>query len=164
MIVLLFSLLAPAADLPKPTVDQAKDGTITATVQLDEPVEVVRANMQDPGWLPKVTGSSTQVTVTGMDGTCQLVSSVSPNAIMTAKYQTRRCPTASGFASTLRDSNCFDRYRTSWSFQPSGAGTLATYVVSLDTSLWVPNSVVRRTTRSEIAKMLGKLQDWSLSQ
>lgn len=161
MLALLLALVASAADLPDPTVTIEDDGTIVGTVHLAVSPDKVRTAMADPGWMAKLTGGRTKVTVEGKDGDCLLVASESPNSIMTARYWTRRCPTPTGYAATLRDSNCFKTYGASWDFTEHASGAVGTYRISLTTSLWIPNSVVLNKTSAAIQDMLADLQQWS---
>lgn len=161
MLPLLLALSAVAADLPEPDVSVQKDGSVVGIVHLGVSPEVVKARMADPAWLAKVSGGTTTVRVEGMDGSCQLVASESPSSIMTARYQTRRCPTATGYRVSLRDSNCFKTYAASWDFTDGPSGAIGTYRLDLTTSLWIPNSVVRGQTRKALVDALGKLQAWS---
>lgn len=165
MLLLLAALTASASDaLPEPQVSDPGEGPIVGTVQLAVPPDTLKSKFADPTWLSSITEGRTRISVTGQDGPCQLIHSESPNAIMTAVYDVKRCPTASGFASTLRDSNCFKRYSTSWEFAPTadGTGTVATYRLDIESSLMlVPESTVRSASRKAIGEMLGKLQGWS---
>ena len=161
MLALTLAFLANAADLPPPTATVQDDGSVIGSVELAVPPETLRARLADPAWLPTISKDGTTVTLTGKEGGCQLIKSESPNVVMTARYTPRRCPTADGYQSTLIEGNAFDTYATSWSIIPTETGARATYKVSLTTSLWVPNSMVRRTTRNTIQEMLVNLQTWS---
>jgi len=161
LLLTLATLFGTAHAAEPPSVTIQDDGAVVGVVDLAVAPDVLRTRMQDPSWLPTISGDGTTVTVTRTDGACQILHSESPNAVMTARYDTRRCPTDTGFASTLLDSNAFKSYATSWTFEPTATGTRATYRVALSTSLWVPNGVVRRTTRGAIQDMLENLQAWS---
>lgn len=161
MLLFLLAALAGAADLAAPTVTIHDNGSVVGLVDLGVTPEQVQSALSDPTWLPTITGDGTRVTLQGTDGGCQLLASESPSAIMTARYETRRCPTDTGFQSTLRSSNAFKTYATSWTFTPTAQGTRATYRLDMTTSLWVPNSVVRRATRNALEDMLTQLQAWS---
>lgn len=150
--------MAMATELPPPTIVIQDGGAVVGTVELPTAPESVRAALSDPTFLPTATGSTTEVRLARMDGACQIIDSVSPSTFLTARYQTRRCPTPSGYHSTVLSSNCFKAYETSWTLVPSHHGTTATYRIHATTSLWVPNSVVRGQTKKAMQDLLPKLQ------
>lgn len=163
MLVVLWVGLAMAGEPTNPEVEIHKGGAVIGTVELALPPVELRQHMTDPTWLARTVESETKIVVEGADGPCALVASESPSSVMTARYRTRRCPTQTGFVSTLRDSNCFDTYRAVWTFEPldGGARTRAVYRIDLTTSLWVPNAVVRNSTRNGVKETLQKLLTWS---
>jgi hypothetical protein len=159
-VLLLLAHLTFAA----PTVTVADDGAVTGVVDLAIPPAELRARLADPTWLPTISKDGTRVTVAGRDGDCLLVDSVSPSAIMTVSYRVRTCPTPTGYASTLVESQQFSSYATSWQFKPSAAGTQATYHIRVATSTWIPDAVVRRGVRSGIEQMLTNLETWAATR
>lgn len=160
MIALLLSSIALAG----PPVMATDGDALTGVVQLDVEPTVVRQALQDPTFLPTISKDGTQVTVLGTDGACQIVQSVSPSAFLTVRYKTRRCPTATGFHSTLIESNAFSAYDTSWAIEPNAAGTQVTYRIELVSTLWVPRGVVRRGVRNGIESFLTNMHDWARAE
>lgn len=142
------------------------DGSVVrGTALVAVPPERILAEMKDPTWIGRVSGSNTQVTVTGTKGRCQSVSYLSPNAIIDAAYDVTRCPTADGWVGTLVSSTVFSDYRTQWRVVPHGDGAKMTYEVDLTTSLmWVPNSLVRSQTKASVRKMMQAMVDWADAQ
>lgn len=165
MVLLMLALQAQAADLPPPTVSIDDAGRVVGTVQLATSAEKLRADMDDPTFVPRATGNGTEITVDARDGDCLVVTSVTPQKMMTVRTTTRRCPTADGWSSTLETSNALDAFVETWSVAPVGDGASVTYRVELSTSVWgVPDAIVRKTTRSSIQSMLEGLQRWSLQK
>lgn len=159
--ILLISIAALAG---APEVVVGKDGGVVGVADLAVRPDVIQRHLSDPTWLPTVDGGGTTVVLDGMDGSCQLLTSTSPSSVMTVEYKTRRCPTKTGFKSTLRESNAFKSYTTSWTFEPTPTGTRATYRIDANSSLWVPEAIVRRQTRIGIERMLTNVQAWSVKQ
>ncbi|MFK7930797.1 MAG: hypothetical protein AB8H79_21620 [Myxococcota bacterium] len=161
----MWMFLAIAALAGPPSVAVQSDGSVIGTAELDVSAEVIRANLSDPLWLPTVDGGGTVVVVEGTEGPCLRLKSTSPSSVMTVKYRTKRCPTSTGFRSTLIDSNAFKSYTTSWVFKDIGNGkSTATYTIMANSSLWVPEGIVRRQTRLGIERMLTNVQAWSVTQ
>jgi hypothetical protein len=157
LLVLLLSLVARAA----PPVMVSDGDVLTGTVDVAVAPEALRARLSDPTWLPTISRDGTEVSVVRPDGPCQVLQSVSPSTFLTVRYQTRRCPTADGFHSTLIESNAFSTYETSWTILPDGAGARVTYRIHVVSTLWVPKGVIRRNVRSGIESMLVNMQDWA---
>lgn len=155
LVILLTTALAWAD--PLVTIDA--DGAVTGTIETPVPADVLRARLADPTWLPTVSQDGTRVSVVRPDGACLIVDSDSP-AIVEVRYRTRQCPTPDGFVSTLVASDSFSAYTATWTLVPTAAGTRATYHIALASSLWVPEAIVRRTTRAGIAAMLANLEAW----
>lgn len=147
----------------------ANDATVTiegtlvrGSAHLEVPPQRFIAQLGDPGWESTVSGTATRVEVKGRAGDCQLLALVSPNAVMDATYEVRRCPTADGWQSTLITSNVFSTYRSSWKAVPEGDGSRVTYEVDLTTSLWVPGSLVRSEIRRSVLQMMHRVVDWAV--
>lgn len=122
------------------------------------------AQLEDPAWESRISGSGTRVEVKGRAGDCLDVAFVSPNAILEARYELRRCPQPDGVRSTLLTSNAFSAYTSRWRASTEGAGARVTYEVDLTTSLWVPNSLVRSETRRAVLKLMRAIAAWSEAQ
>lgn len=149
--------LALAHAAPVVTIDD--DGTVTGVMETPVPAELLRAKLADPTWLPTVSGDGTRVSVVQRDGDCLILDSESPSVI-TVRYRTRQCPTATGYQFTLVSSDSFTSYTATWTLQPIAAGTRATYHLEIVSSLWVPQAVVRRSTRGGIEQMMTNLEQW----
>ena len=156
--MLLMSLsLALAAD---PTVE-VEGNTIRGSVDIAVPAKRFLAELKDPEWESRVSGTSTRATLKGREGSCQQVAFVSPNPIIEARYEVKRCPTSDGWSASLIESNAFSTYASSWKVVDREGGASITYQVELETSLWVPNSLVRSETRRSVKKMLRSMAAWA---
>ena len=154
---LLFALGALAGP---PTI--VADGPVlVGTVDLAVPAETLRAHMVDPTWMPTTTDSTATVSTLGRDGDCLLVRVENPSPIMTLTWDTRRCPTEQGYHGALIASNSFEAYEESWTIEPVGAGSRATYRLHVVSSVWgVPVGIVRRASRGAIKRALTGLKAW----
>lgn len=157
MILLLAAGLALADD-PSAVVEGS---VVRGTAVLAVPPQTIIAQLSDPSWAGEVSGSNTQARVVSVLGPCQHVAYVSPNAILEARYELKRCPTADGWDDTLITSNAFSAYHATWRAVPEGEGARVTYEVDLSTSLWVPDSLVRGETRRSVLKMMRAMATWS---
>ena len=144
-----------------PPVLTTSGDALTGVVEIDASPQVIKGVLADPTSLPRISGDGTEVTILSQDGACQVLQSVSPSAFITVRYKTRRCPTSTGFQSTLIESNAFSSYDTSWVVEPSGSGSRVTYRIELVSTLWVPRGVVRRGVRNGIESFLSNMQGWA---
>ena len=154
MIALALTLAAAAAVV---TIDD--DGAVTGVLETPVSVEVLRAKLGDPTWLPSVSRDGTRVSVVRRDGDCLILDSESPSVI-TVRYRTRQCPTPTGYSFALVSSDSFTSYAASWTLTPTASGTRATYRLVVVSTLWVPQAVVRRSTRAGIEQMMTNLEQW----
>ncbi|MES2641097.1 MAG: hypothetical protein V4850_16535 [Myxococcota bacterium] len=152
----MWTLLVGAA-LAGPSSVLLEDGSVLGTVSVRAPVDVVRSRVSDPAWVSATEGGGTKVTVTGRDGACLLIDAVTPTVVVEAHYATRQCPTADGVLATLRSSNAFTDYTTSWRVMPDGAGSRIEYRLSMKTKLMVPQSFISGTLRSRVQGLMEKV-------
>jgi hypothetical protein len=151
----------PAAAAPVLVTD---DGRVETTVLLPVPVETLRAHLADPRWLPGVVGDGTRASLVGQDGPCQLVDSVSPSAVVEARYRTRHCPTGTGFRSTLVESKHFSEYESEIVLSSEGTATRLRYRLRVVPSFPVPSAIVRSGLKSGVQKLSDALEAWGATQ
>lgn len=150
-------LLFPIAHAGSASSVVLEDGTVLGTVSVRAAVEVARAKISDPLWVTATEGGTTRVTITGLDGACRLLESVSPSVIVDVQYATRLCPTPDGVVATLRSSNTFTSYMTSWRVRAEGTGSRLEYRLALKTSLMLPQSFINGTTQKRVLEMMEKV-------
>lgn len=154
-------LLGPAtarAEGPTVTVQGA---TVHGSMYLDVPPQRFIDALQDPAWEGRVGANGTTAEIKGRIGPCQHVAYVAPNPILTATYELERCPRPDGWESSHLTSNAFHAYHSRWRAVPEGTGARVTYEVTMDVSLWVPDSFVRGATRKSLGKMLERMVAWA---
>lgn len=149
------------AMLATPVVTVLDTGTVEGRVLLPLSVEALRKRLEDPQFLPGVSGDGTKVTVAGSEGSCLLIDAVSPSAVVELRYRVKRCPTANGFRNTLVQSAHFDAYTSELILEPQGASTLFRYRLALDPSFPVPDMVVNSGSKGGIEKLLRGLEAWA---
>lgn len=153
----MWTLVFSAALAATPTVVVHDDGSVVGSVSVRAPVDVARAKVSDPTWVTATDGGSTRVTVTGMDGACHLLESVTPSVIVEVRYATRQCPTSDGVLATLRSSNTFSDYSASWRVRPEGAGSRLEYRLAMKTSLMLPQSFITGTLEKRVMELMEKV-------
>lgn len=158
---MLALLLATSLSLAGEPAAVVEGDVVRGTARLAVPPQRFLDALRDPTWEARVSGSSTTAEVKGRDGACLHVAYVSPNPVVKAAYEVRRCPVPNGWQSTLLASNVFEGYRAAWHAVPDGDGAQITYEIELSTSLWVPNSLVRGETRKSVLKMMRAMAAWS---
>jgi len=158
---LALTAAAPAAAAPVQVTD---DGRVETTVLLPVSVDTLRAHLSDPRWLPGVVGDGTRASLVGQDGPCQLVDSVSPSAVVEARYRTRHCPTGTGFRSTLVESKHFEVYESEIVLTADGEGTRLRYRLRVVPSFPVPSAIVRSGLKSGVQKLSDALEAWGAAQ
>lgn len=154
---MVWTLLFTVALAGSPSSVLLEDGSVLGTVSVRAPPDVARSRVSDPVWVSTTEGGGTRVTVTGRDGACLLIDAVSPTVIVDARYSTRQCPTAEGVLATLRSSNAFTEYTTSWRVMPEGTGSRIEYRLSMKTSLSVPRSFISGTLQKRVQGMMEKV-------
>ncbi len=158
MIVLLAQLAVaePSVVVDGPSVV----GTVTIAVSVAE----VHRRVTDPEWVASVGGAGkTQVTIVSETDSCQVLDYFTESAITNVEYRVQQCVDEVGANTTLIESRSFNSYESSWNIVESEAGALVTYRVSLDTSLPVPEFMVRRNTRRSVRKMLTDMETWFIA-
>lgn len=141
-----------------PVVEVGDDHAVHGELRVPLAPAAVRAKLADPAWVAKVDASGTTVTVVERRGDCVVTDNVSPNVVKTVRYRVEQCPTASGFATTLVESNAFDAYSVRWTLTPDGDGTRIAYDLACDTTLLVPQFVIDQQTRKGVLNLLTRLQ------
>lgn len=134
-----------------------EDGSVIGTVSVKAPVELARSRVSDPLWVSTTEGGGTQIKVTGKDGACLLLESMSPSVIMNVHYTTRQCPTADGVRATLQASNTFTDYSTTWRVVPEGTGSRIEYRLTMKTKLMLPQSFITGTLRKRVQELMEKI-------
>ena len=138
------------------------DGDVVrGLVHLPVPAERVLAGLRDPTWEIRIAAEHTDVDVQGPDGACTIVSYVTPNPILEARYTLRRCPTATGWVSTLVEANAMSAYRSAWTVEPADGGCQVAYEVEVHSAVWVPDALVRRQTQQAIEGRMDALRSWA---
>lgn len=161
MVPLLLLLALAHADEPTALIDGT---TVRGSAHLEVPPARVLAQLQDPVWESSLSATGTRVEVKGRTGECQHLALLSPNPVVDASYEVRRCPTEDGFQSTLITSAVLATYRARWRALPEGEGSRITYEVDLSSSLWVPETLVRSETRRSVLKMMTTMVAWAKTQ
>ncbi len=146
------------SSLAAPAVVVNDDHSVTGTVEVKTTPDDLKKKLSDPRWLAEVSGGGTKVTVRGEDGSCVTTENVSPSAVKTVTYRIKQCPTSTGFVATLVESNTFNAYRMEWTIAPTDAGTKATYDLTTETSMMVPQFIIDRSTKKGVLNMLVKLE------
>jgi hypothetical protein len=158
-------LLLALGALAGPPVITSDGGVLTGTVELQVAAATLRGHMVDPTWMPRTTDSTATVSTTGSDGACLLVHVENPSPLMTLTWDTRRCPTETGYHGALVASNSFESYEESWTIEPTAEGSRATYRLHVVSRIWgVPRGIVRKASRGAIERALTGLQAWDQRQ
>jgi carbon monoxide dehydrogenase subunit G len=155
--MILLTLTAAFAGAPEAHV--VTSTLVEGSVSVRAPAPDVRRWLGDPNWVSSVDGGQTSVTITGREGSCLLADYVADHSVMKVTYSVRQCPSSEGHVAVATKSNAFDTYRAEWRVVPEGTGSLVTYRLDIDTSLWFPNSFVTSTTRGAVERLLKRLQD-----
>lgn len=125
------------------------------------PPEALLAALSDPSWEGMIAGDGTRALLKGTMGSCQRVSYQTPNPVMDASYEVRRCPTADGWQMSLLSSPVLDSYRAQWRVVAEGAGSRVSFEVELSSSLWVPDSLVNSETVRSVEARLRAMDAWA---
>ena len=112
------------------------------------------------GWVAKTTQGSTKATLHSREGDCKVLDMHTEHPIATISYRLKECPTTDGFRADLVESKAFSMYWTEWSVvdRPEGGATI-TYRIDLTSTLLVPSSFIKRTTRKNVVSMLNKIAE-----
>ncbi len=136
------------------------DGVVEGLVTVSVAARAVRDKLDIVGWVAETTGSSTKATLVKRDGACKVLDMRSEHPIASVDYRVTECPTADGFRADLVESSSFTKYWTEWSVtdRPEGGATIR-YRIDLDSTMAVPNALVRRITRKNVVAMLTKIAE-----
>lgn len=153
-------LLLPAALAADPSVSVGSDGTIVARVHVPANEAQVREALSDPVKAGQLSPEVLSVASTP-SGTCEVVTVQTQGAWDPLNYRGMRCPTETGWRTTLLDSDDFSALDVEWKLVAAEGGTDVEYRVKTEVDLAVPQSLVRkgmeRSARNTLLSLLERV-------
>ncbi len=148
-----------AASAAEPTIEMLDGGKVRGVIEVPAQTSVVRALVEKPVELAKVTAADATITSEpAAQPGCRKVTTHSPHPIMAVTYVSRDCNTDRGVTSQLVESKQLSEFEAVWSLEAKGEHTVVTYDLDIKTNLPLPGFIVRRSTRRAVVDALTALE------
>lgn len=155
MVLLLTTLGLALASEPEISVEPS--GHVVGRVTIAAPVETVRAALADPESAGELSPDVVEVRGLGRTGACQEVVTETRGLWRNLVFRSRRCETAQGWNERLVHSEDFSRMDSSWTLRPQAEGTVVDLRVATEVNLPVPDGVLRKRAKKNVAETLKNL-------
>ncbi len=160
----VFLLLVSAGPLqaapPDPERPVFEDGYTLLTISIPAPSADVRAVLADPRYTLLLTPSVKEVEILDQ-GECDHTRSLAKAFFISLRYESRRCPTETGWREELVASEQVRVYSTEWIIEPAEGGTRVQVRVRLQMKVDVPERLIAPTLAGQMKRALRKLAELS---
>lgn len=138
---MFLSLAIAFADEPTTTVSD--NGTVEVRTVVSVPEAQVRALLADPMASARLAPGFVSMS-TAPEGNCLHLNMAVSGPMSDIEYTALRCPTATGWRTSLLQSDTLTAMVAEWSVAPKGGGTEVVYRLRSDVKMPVPRFLVRR--------------------